>query len=103
RPPGNREPRAAEVAHHMPWLEAQLALIQPPPGVPLVRHALSHFSDAKIADVHGRELTERGRVLFPLYHPAAALYNQSLRATLFEDARGRRAAPAQGQRGAAAP
>jgi len=31
-------------------------------------------------------------VLFPLYHPAAALYNQSLRATLFEDARALRAA-----------
>jgi uracil-DNA glycosylase len=25
--------------------------------------------------------------LFPLYHPAAAMYNQTLRATLFEDAR----------------
>ncbi len=31
-------------------------------------------------------------MLFPLYHPAAALYNQSLRATLFEDARALRAA-----------
>ena len=28
-----------------------------------------------------------GRELFPLYHPAAAMYNQTLRATLFEDAR----------------
>jgi len=92
RPPGNRDPRAAEVAHHMPWLEAQLALIQPRLVVPLGRHALAHFSDRKIADVHGRQITERGRVLFPLYHPAAALYNQSLRATLFDDARALRAA-----------
>jgi uracil-DNA glycosylase family 4 len=88
RPPGNRDPRADEVAHHMPWLEAQLALIQPRLIVPLGRHALAHFSDsAKISDVHGTEITERGRTLFPLYHPAAALHNQSLRGTLFEDAR----------------
>jgi uracil-DNA glycosylase len=88
RPPGNRDPRADEVAHHMPWLEAQLALIQPKLVVPLGRHALAHFSDgAKISEVHGTEVTERGRTLFPLYHPAAALHNQSLRATLFEDAR----------------
>jgi uracil-DNA glycosylase len=88
RPPGNRDPRADEVAHHMPWLESQLALIQPSLVVPLGRHALAHFTDgAKISEVHGTEVTERGRTLFPLYHPAAALHNQSLRATLIEDAR----------------
>jgi uracil-DNA glycosylase family 4 len=93
RPPGNRDPRADEVAHHMPWLEAQLALIQPALVVPLGRHALAHFSDgARISEVHGTEIIERGRTLFPLYHPAAALYNQSLRGTLFEDARALRAA-----------
>jgi DNA polymerase len=87
RPPGNRDPRAAEVAHHMEWLETQLALIRPRVVVPLGRHALRHFSDAKIADVHGTALEAGGRTLFPLYHPAAAMYNQSLRATLFADAR----------------
>jgi DNA polymerase len=87
RPPNNRDPRAGEVAHHMPWLEAQLALIQPRLVVPLGRHALAHFSQARIAEVHGTELIERGRALFPLYHPAAAMYNQTLRPTLFADAR----------------
>jgi uracil-DNA glycosylase family 4 len=87
RPPGNRDPRADEVAHHMPWLETQLAIIQPRLVVPLGRHALAHFSAAKISEVHGTEITERGRTLFALYHPAAALHNQSLRETLFEDAR----------------
>jgi uracil-DNA glycosylase len=88
RPPGNRDPRKDEVAHHMPWLETQLALIQPRLVVPLGRHALAHFSDdAKISEVHGTEVTERGRSLFPMYHPAAALHNQSLRETLFADAR----------------
>jgi uracil-DNA glycosylase len=88
RPPGNRDPKAPEVAHHLPWLEAELALIQPSLVVPLGRHALSHFTDdARISDVHGTEMTERGRSLFPLYHPAAALRGAGLRETLFEDAR----------------
>src|SRR5262245_16234100 len=88
RPPKNRDPRAGEVAHHMPWLEAELALIQPTLVVPLGRHALAHFTDdAKISDVHGTEMTERGRSLFPMYHPAAALRGGGLKDTLFEDAR----------------
>lgn len=85
RPPGNRDPRAAEVAHHRPWLEAQLAAIRPKLIVPLGRHALRHFApDAKIGEVHG---TLVGDGLFPLYHPAAALHNPRLRETLREDAR----------------
>jgi uracil-DNA glycosylase len=93
RPPGNRDPKASEVVHCMPWLEAELALIQPRLVVPLGRHALAHFTDeARISEVHGRELTERGRTLFPLYHPAAGLRSTALRATLFEDARALRAA-----------
>jgi uracil-DNA glycosylase len=88
RPPGNRDPRAAEVLHWMPWLEAELALVQPRLVVPLGRHALAHFTDgAKISEVHGRELTERGRTLFPLYHPAAGLRSAQLRQALFADAR----------------
>ena len=93
RPPGNRDPKAPEVAHHMPWLEQELALIQPRLVVPLGRHALKHFApDAKISEVHGMALHVRGRALFPLYHPAAALHNQDLRSTAFEDARRLKAA-----------
>jgi uracil-DNA glycosylase family 4 len=88
RPPGNRDPKATEVAHCMPWLEAEVALIRPRIVVPLGRHALRHFAPAaQLAGVHGTLLPVAGRALFPLYHPAAAMYNQSLRATLFEDAR----------------
>jgi DNA polymerase len=88
RPPGNRDPRAGEVAHHMPWLEAELALIQPALVIPLGRHALAHFTDdAKISKVHGTGMSERGRSLFPMYHPAAALRGGGLKDTLFEDAR----------------
>jgi DNA polymerase len=85
RPPKNRDPRAPEIAHWMPFLERELAVIQPRFVVPLGRHALKHFAPfAKIAEVHGTVVDGR---LFPLYHPAAAIYNPALRATLFEDAR----------------
>ncbi len=93
RPPGNRDPRADEVAHWMPWLEAQLALIRPHLVVPLGRHALAHFTDgATISEAHGRLAFDRGRALFPLYHPAAALRSRLLRETAFADARGLAAA-----------
>ena len=88
RPPGNRDPTKAEVAHWMPVLEAQLALVAPKLIVPLGRHALAHFAPAaKIGEAHGRAITERGRELFPLYHPAAALRSTKLRDTLLADAR----------------
>jgi DNA polymerase len=88
RPPGNRDPRAAEVAHHLPWLEAQLEVIRPRLLVPLGRHALARFvDDVKIGEVHGQLLERDGRTLFPMYHPAAALHNQRLRSTLVHDAR----------------
>lgn len=89
RPPGNRDPRRAEVAHSLPWLEAQLALIQPRLIVTLGRHALSHFAPKeKVSLVHGRLLTDRGRVIYPLHHPAAALRTRDIRDTLLADARG---------------
>jgi DNA polymerase len=89
RPPGNRDPKADEVRHHLPWLLAQLELIRPKLLVTLGRHALNRFApEAKIGAVHGSlVVAEDGRSLFPLYHPAAALHNPSLRGTLHEDAR----------------
>jgi DNA polymerase len=87
RPPRNRDPRADEVAHHWPWLEAQLEVIEPALIVPLGRHALEWFAPhSKISNVHGRVLVAGGRSLFPMYHPAAALHAERLRATLVEDA-----------------
>ncbi len=88
RPPGNRDPRAGEVVHHMPWLEQQLALIGPRVVIPVGRHALAHFAPGRrITDVHGALLVERGRRLVPWLHPAAALRNPRLRETLVQDAR----------------
>jgi uracil-DNA glycosylase len=88
RPPGNRDPRADEVAHHLPWLEAQLRIIEPDLLVPLGRHALVRFADdLKISEAHGRVAERDGRRLFPMYHPAAALHAPVLRETLLQDAR----------------
>jgi uracil-DNA glycosylase len=93
RPPGNRDPKADEVAHHLPWLEAQLDVIRPKLLVPLGRHALARFApDAKITQTHGRVLERDGRTLFPMFHPAAALRNPQLRKTLHEDAQALREA-----------
>jgi DNA polymerase len=87
RPPKNRDPKAPEVAHHWPWLEEQLALIKPKLLVPLGRHALARFApEAKIGEVHGTVVEDDGLRLFPLYHPAAALHNPTLKATLVQDA-----------------
>lgn len=88
RPPGNRDPRADEVAHAWPWLEAQLAVIEPQLVVPLGRHALRRFApELKIGEVHGQAVETGDLLLFPLYHPAAALHNRALQSTLEEDAR----------------
>jgi DNA polymerase len=88
RPPGNRDPKADEVAHYMPWLEQQLALIRPRVVIPLGRHALAHFAPGrKISEVHGELLEAGDRQVVPWLHPAAALHNQGLRETLLQDAR----------------
>jgi uracil-DNA glycosylase family 4 len=97
RPPGNRDPTAAEVAHHLPWLERQLELIAPRLVIPLGRHALAHFDRrAKISEVHGRLLGDhRAPALFPWYHPAAGLRSTGVREAMFADARALPAALAE--------
>lgn len=88
RPPKNRDPKADEVAHHLPWLQAQLQIIDPHVIVPLGRHAMGRFVDGMtITEAHGKTYERDGRMIVPWFHPAAALHNQSLRETLVEDAR----------------
>lgn len=86
RLPGNRDPRPAEVEHSRPWLEAQLAVIEPELLVPLGRHALSRFvPGVKISEVHGTLLEHAGRRYLPLLHPAVALYARERGSELFAD------------------
>jgi uracil-DNA glycosylase len=98
RPPGNRDPRAAEVLHHMPWLERQLAIVEPSVVITLGRHALAHFVPRlKITAVHGAPLVVGGRRLVPWLHPAAGLRSTGLRALVLQDARALPAILEQGE------
>ena len=88
RPPKNRDPKADEVEHHLPWLLAQLDVIEPQVVIPLGRHAMGRFVEGvTITEAHGRPVQREGRTIVPWYHPAAAIYNRSLREALVEDAR----------------
>jgi uracil-DNA glycosylase len=96
RPPENRDPKPAEIAHHLSWLERQLAIIAPRLVVPLGRHALAHFDRrARISQVHGRLIGDRRPALLPWYHPAAALRSRGVREAMFADARALPAALAE--------
>lgn len=87
RPPENRDPTEEEKEQCMPWLLQEIDIIRPKVIVPLGRHALSHFfSDVTITDAHGKPCTyKEGITIFPIYHPAAALHNGSLRKVLKAD------------------
>jgi DNA polymerase len=88
RPPENREPAPEEVAACAPFLESQIRLLNPRVIVTLGRHSLARFfPDSRISNDHGRVLVWRGRVVLPLYHPAAALRSSSIRAVLEADFR----------------
>jgi DNA polymerase len=91
RPPENRDPLPEEKEACREWLVDQIKIIDPLLIVTLGRHAMEHFIPGKkISEVHGqafrRTFPDIGpRVFFVLYHPAAALYNGSMRATLLAD------------------
>lgn len=86
RPPENREPAPEEVAACAPFLDAQIALLNPRVIATLGRHSLVRFvPEGRISTDHGRILRWRNRVLLPLYHPAAALRSTTIRATLEAD------------------
>jgi len=86
RPPNNRDPLPEEKQAFLSYLQAQLDVIDPDLVVTLGRHSLNCFlPDLSISQVHGQPKRYKGRVYLPLFHPAAALYNGSMRQTLMED------------------
>jgi DNA polymerase len=86
RPPNNRDPEPEEIASFMPYLFKQLAIIQPSLVVTLGRHSMAVFlPDFRISEIHGQPKRKQGLVYLPLYHPAAALYNGSMRQILMDD------------------
>lgn len=90
RPPENRDPNPQEIDDCAQWLEEEIRLIDPLLIVFLGRYSMNHFfPNEKISKVHGTVLTAKYfgkiRTFLPLYHPAAALYNGSLREVLKSD------------------
>jgi uracil-DNA glycosylase len=91
RPPGNRDPVPDEIAACEPHLFRQIELIQPTMVATLGNFATKLLSGrpAGITRVHGhaQEVTlgTRSVLLYPLYHPAAALYTPSMLKVLEED------------------
>lgn len=88
QPPGNRDPLPEEIKLQLPFLEKQIGIIQPTLICFLGRHALKAVLpniNQPIGEVHGQLIEEGGRFYLPLYHPAAALYNGSMRQTLLDD------------------
>lgn len=90
RPPNNRDPSPEEKKAFWPYLLRQLEIIQPKVIITLGRHSMENFiPGAKISTQHGQamEVTfhENDYLVIPLYHPAAALYNGSMRSVLIED------------------
>jgi uracil-DNA glycosylase family 4 len=101
RPPGNRRPRADEVKSCAPHLDGQLEIIAPRILAPMGNSSSTTLmrkyglERASIGRVHGRRFRAEaswGRVVvFPLFHPAAVLYNRNLEGALrgdFADLRG---------------
>jgi uracil-DNA glycosylase family 4 len=93
RPPGNRDPNPDEKQTCEPWLWRKIELIQPKVIATLGNHATKQLTgkDVGITRVHGREQevtygSER-ILLYPLYHPAAALYTPAMLKVLEEDFR----------------
>ena len=92
RPPGNRDPHPVEIENCQDYLMRQIELIEP-----RVIATLGNFSTkllrgdpgTGITRLHGREevrrIGPRTVRLYPIFHPAAALYTPSMLETLRED------------------
>lgn len=87
RPPGNRNPRAEEIEQCTPFLRDQTRAIDPEYIVTLGNFATRYIlkTQVGITQLHG-QLQQIGRFkVFPIYHPAAAIYDRKKQAALEED------------------
>ncbi len=87
RPPGNRDPLPEEIAAYAPWLQGQIDIINPKVIVTLGRFSMEFVLGPgfSISKIHGQPKRRNGRVVMPMYHPAAALYSGNLRPVLLAD------------------
>ncbi|MEK7176721.1 MAG: uracil-DNA glycosylase [Patescibacteria group bacterium] len=97
RPPKNRDPLPEEISLYAPFLDRQVEAIEPKVIATLGRFSMQYvmsrygleFELSSISAIHGKvfetELKGKKIKVVPLYHPAAAIYNQHLLSTLKED------------------
>jgi DNA polymerase len=86
RPPSNRDPLPGEIMACRPWLERQIEIIKPKMIVTLGRYSMAMFFPGKsISKIHGTAQKRDGVIYYAMYHPAAALHQQSLRQEIEAD------------------
>ncbi len=95
RPPSNRDPTTEEIENHTPYLLNQIDIIKPKVICTLgnysTKFVLANFEVSKMKEIpgitklHGKIKQIRNYNVFPIYHPAAMLYNPKLREVLKED------------------
>ena len=88
RPPNNRDPEADELAACMPYLDRQIAAINPRVIVTLGRFSMSKwFPNERISRIHGQPRWLEGLMFVPMLHPAAALHQPQNRPLIEDDFR----------------
>lgn len=97
RPPKNRDPLPSEIDLYAPFLDRQIEIIKPKVVATLGRFSMQYVMHryglewelGPISKIHGKifetKLGDDKLSVIPLYHPAAAIYNQSLLKTLKDD------------------
>ena len=86
RPPDNRDPLPTEIQNCSPWLDSQIEIIKPKMIVTLGRYSMARYFPGKsISKIHGTAVKSDNVIYFAMYHPAAALHQQSLRQAIEAD------------------
>ena len=86
QPTGNRDPLPVEIHNCRKWLERQIELICPKIIVTLGRYSMAMFFPGKsISKIHGTTQKQDNVIYYAMYHPAAALHQQSLRQAIETD------------------
>ncbi len=86
RPPDNRDPLPTEIKNCSQWLDKQIELIKPKMIVTLGRYSMARYFPGKsISKIHGTAVKRDNVIYFAMYHPAAALHQQSLRQDIEAD------------------
>jgi DNA polymerase len=89
RPPENRDPLPGEIEAYKPYLAEQIEILNPKVIAPLGRFSMNYFLPfAKISRDQGKIFRVDGRIIYPLFHPAAALRNPTFLAGLREAFKG---------------